>query len=83
MANVRFCDSVCEKHSTKENGAELFKDHDKKEELLFMVQQICWFSGIYKTNFIYVFLLYGYGTHLVIGSIGIDVEWYIMVGVCH
>ncbi len=83
MVNLTFFDQD-EKHSTKKNGMELFKGHFNEEEFflhgMVILLQLSQFMRPMHNR---LFLLDNYSAHLIVRSIDVNVEWFIVVEVCH
>ncbi len=76
--------SVRKKLSTKKHRAELLKYPNKKEEILLHGMVILLgFSWFLSPICNMLFLLDGYGIYLVVRSIGMYVERYVVIGVCN
>ncbi len=79
-----FVIDVYNNFSTKNHEAELFEDHDNADAfvlhgIVFLLGSSQFTQPIHNRSF----LLDDQSTHMVVKSISVNVEWYVMVVVCH
>ncbi len=84
LSNVKFLWSVYIKCFAPRSIKQNSKEHDKQEEF-FIPDMIILLACSQFTIPLYnmVVLLDDYNTYVVVESTGVNVEWYVVVGVCH